>query len=116
MGLTSVDIDNLQGALNYATDTDADAPGPQVSTDGFACREWIGLVEEYSATVKAFNDATAELPGSLGQGFNRAWLRAEGLRQISNAVRAALFEHEHRHGCLVARNRSMPPSVLRHSD
>lgn len=110
MGLTAVDIKNLQGALNYATDGDVDAPCRQVSADGFACQEWIGLVEEYSAAVKAFSDATAELPGSLGQDFNRAWLRAEGLRQISNTVRAALFEHEHRHGCLVARNRSMATS------
>ena len=97
----SVEINNLQAALKHATDKQSLKAGRDASTNETVCEEWFRLVKQYQAAVKAYSDATAELSGIPGAEFNSTWMRAERLCQASKSFRAALFEHEHKHGCSV---------------
>jgi len=63
------------------------------------CQEWARTLKQYQAAVTAYCEAALELPVRLGARFNKAWLEAENLRRATEDVRAALFEHEHEHGC-----------------
>jgi hypothetical protein len=101
----NVEIDNLQAALKHSTDRPSGKAVRVASTEQPVCQEWVQLVTQYRASVKAYSDATAELSGTPGAGFNRAWMRAESLREASKSFRAALFEHEHKHGCSVVHAR-----------
>lgn len=103
----NVDISNLQAALKHSTDghiSEVDRVGPITEA---VCEEWVQIVKEYQAAVRAYSEATAELSGVPGVEFNRAWMRAESLRKESKRLRAALFEHEHKHGCSVVRARTL---------
>ena len=97
----SVEINNLQAALKHAADKQSPKVGRDASPNETVCEEWSRLVKQYQAAVKAYSDATAELSGIPGAEFNGTWMRAESLRQASKSFRAALFEHEHKHGCSV---------------
>ncbi len=83
----NVELANLQAAL-----TDSKA----------VCGEWAEILKQYQAAVKSYGEAAATLSDVPGAAFNRAWDRAESMYQASNRLRAALFEHEHKHGCSVA--------------
>jgi hypothetical protein len=73
------------------------------STAEAVCEEWVQIVKQYQAALKAYGEAAAELPGVPGTEFNRAWMLAESLRKEAKRLRAALLEHEHKHGCSIAR-------------
>jgi len=110
-----VELDNLQAGLKHATD----GPSRSVGPDGSAreagceaiCAEWVRILKQYQATVKSYGEATAELPEVPGAEFNTAWARAESLYRASNAFRAAMFEHEHKHDCSVAHAALSPRQV-----
>ena len=105
----NVEIDNLRAALKHSTDRHSSKVGRSASTDEAVCEEWVQLLKQYQVGVKAYSDATAELSSVPGAEFNRAWVRAESLRQASKDFRAALFEHEHKHGCSVVRVHCISP-------
>lgn len=97
----SAGINSLQAALKHPPERHRPTAGGEVSTKDAVCEEWVQLVRQYQAAVKAYSDATAELSSLPGAEFNRAWMRAESLRELSKSFRAALFEHEHEHDCSV---------------
>ena len=103
----NVEIRNKQAVLKHSTDRHISKVDRDGSTAEVVCEEWVQIVKQYQAAVKAYSEATAELSGVSGVEFNRAWERAESLRQTSKGFRAALFEHEHKHGCSVVRARTL---------
>jgi hypothetical protein len=70
-----------------------------VSTPAATCEEWLELVKQYQVNARKYADAVARLSSVSGSEFNRAWMRSESSRQHSMELRAALLEHEHKHGC-----------------
>jgi len=103
MAPISVETNSLQPEPNTRQTGHGRKKGPNVLAGGAVCEEWVQLVDEYRGAVKAYSDATAELCSFPGADFNRAWARAESLRRASKRHRAALFEHEHKHGCSAVR-------------
>ena len=102
----NVEISNLQAALKHSMDGHISEVDRVSSTADAVCEEWVQIVKEYQAAVKAYSEATAELSGVPSVEFNRAWERAEILRKELKRLRAALFEHEHKHRCSFARART----------
>ena len=98
----NVEISNLQAALKHSMDGHISEVDRVGSITEVVCEEWVQIVKEYQAAVKAYSEATAELSGVPSVEFNRAWERAEILRKELKRLRAALFEHEHKHRCSVA--------------
>jgi hypothetical protein len=98
----TVEISNVQTTPKHPADRPIKADRIRSITDA-VCGEWVRIVKQFQATAKAYGEAAAELPGVPGAEFNRGWSRAESLRKESKRLRAALFEHEHQHGCSVVR-------------
>jgi hypothetical protein len=67
------------------------------------CEEWSWIVFQYRSSVRMYSKAAGLLGGaSGGAGFNKAWEQSEDARKATDALRAALLEHEHKHGCQIA--------------
>ena len=67
-----------------------------------SCEEWSGILCWYRSAVRIYSDATAALEVRGSFGFNEAWEVSEEARKACGRFRAALLEHEHKHGCQVA--------------
>ena len=102
----NVEISDLQAALKHSTDGHISEVDRVGSITEAVCEEWVQIVKEYQAAVRAYSEATGELSGVPGVEFNIAWMRAESLRKESKHLRAAVLEHEHKHRCSVARART----------
>lgn len=67
------------------------------------CKDWYSLLQRYRSGVRAYDDAVARLPDEPSPDFNQSWHRAEVTRTEVGVARAALLQHEHRHGCATNR-------------
>jgi hypothetical protein len=65
------------------------------------CEEWFWILCWYRNAVRIYSDAAGALGVAGNLGFNQAWEVSEEARQACGRLRAALLDHEHRHGCQV---------------
>jgi hypothetical protein len=66
------------------------------------CEDWSRILRWYRSAVKIYSHAVDALGVAGIPGFNEAWEVSEEARTACGEFRAALLEHEHRHGCHVA--------------
>lgn len=80
------------------------------------CESWSALLERYRASVKAYNDAVADLDAVPGAQFNKSWHRAETARTEVGVSRAALLHHQDQHRCLTGDVGAEPEPVFQSSE
>ncbi len=67
-----------------------------------SCEEWFWTLCWYRSAVRIYSNAADALGIAGSAGFNEAWEVSEEARKACGRLRAALLEHEHRHGCQLA--------------
>jgi hypothetical protein len=80
------------------------------------CHIWSALLERYRLSVKAYNDAVADLGSAPGPQFNESWHRAETARTEVGVSRAALLHHEHMHRCQTGEVVAEPEPVVQSTE
>ena len=63
------------------------------------CEKWSSILCWYRCAVRIYSSAACALDVAGTAEFHKAWERSEGARKACDRFRAALLEHEHRHGC-----------------
>jgi 2-methylcitrate dehydratase PrpD len=67
------------------------------------CEEWSWILSRYCSALSIYSSAARAMRAAGTADFNKAWKQSEEARKTSEGFRAALLEHEHRHGCQMAR-------------
>ena len=63
------------------------------------CEKWSSILCWYRCAVRIYSSAARALDAAGTAEFHTAWERSEEARKACDRFRAALLEHEHRHGC-----------------
>jgi len=63
------------------------------------CEKWSSILCWYCCAVRIYSSAACALNAAGDADFCRAWEQSEEARKACDRFRAALLEHEHRHGC-----------------
>jgi hypothetical protein len=85
------------------------------------CEKWSSILCSYRCAVRIYSSAACALDAAGTAEFFKAWELSEEARQACDRFRAALLEHEHRHGCQIVgvpaastiRNLPQPRSVYK---
>lgn len=63
------------------------------------CEKWSSILRWYRCAVRIYSSAARSLDAAETAEFDKAWERSEEARKSCERFRAALLEHEHKHGC-----------------
>jgi hypothetical protein len=67
------------------------------------CEKWASILCWYRCAVRIYSSAACTLDAAGTAEFHKAWELSEEARKACDRFRAALLEHEHRHGCQIVR-------------